>query len=469
MDDFIGREEELAILERECERKGGFVVLYGRRRVGKTTLIKEFVKGKHALYFLASQEAEALNIRRFAADVADYVGQPLIREGTFSDWRPLFKAIADFESPTRKVLVIDEFPYLVTGNSAFPSILQYAWDELLRENNVMLVLCGSSVHMMRDIALSHDSPLYGRRTSQMRLKPLRFSELASGFPEYQFSELISLFALTGGVPRYLEFFDPIGQLETLLKENVFSTSGFLYEEPYFLLGQDIRDPVNYLSILKAVAAGNRRQSDITCFLGKRQGEISPYLKTLVDLGYLERRVPFNEKYPERSKNGLYYLCDSFLDFWFRYVQPFASELEMGNMRPSLDAVGRTFGSNFVPFVFEVVSRQAFAELCAGGAIPFSPSRVGLYWNRRGSVEIDVAAIDNATGDVFLGECKYREKKPVTGADLDDLLSKAKNAPVPHDHAPLLGLFSKTGFAKEVLDRAKNEGNVILINENKVVA
>ena len=468
MESFIGRRSELAVLEKQYERKSGFVVLYGRRRVGKTTLIKEFIKGEPALYFLASREAEALNIRRFAGDMAEFVGQPALKEGSYTDWRPLFKAFADHEASERKVLVIDELPYLVKGNPAFPSVLQYAWDELLRDANVMLVICGSSVHMMRDVALSHDSPLYGRRTAQIRLKPMRFSEMASGFPEYGFSDLVDLFALTGGVPKYFEFFEPIDRFEECVKENVFSTSGFLYEEPRFLLDEDIRDPMNYLSILRAVSAGNRRQSDIAGMLGRKTGEMSPYLKTLAGLGFIERRVPFTEKYPERSKSGLYYICDTFVDFWFRYVQPFTGELEMGNMRPSLEAVGRTFQSNFVPFVFETVSRQAFADLCAAGQIDFAPSRIGSYWNRRGSVEIDVGAVDNSSGRCFFGECKYREREPVSMGDFEVLRVKAESVPGPFDVPPLFGLFSRTGFSKELRAHAAGTSDVVLVNENEVV-
>ena len=278
---------------------------------------------------------------------------------------------------------------------------------------------------------------------------MRFSEMASGFPEYGFSDLVDLFALTGGVPKYFEFFEPIDRFEECVKENVFSTSGFLYEEPRFLLDEDIRDPMNYLSILRAVSAGNRRQSDIAGMLGRKTGEMSPYLKTLAGLGFIERRVPFTEKYPERSKSGLYYICDTFVDFWFRYVQPFTGELEMGNMRPSLEAVERTFQSNFVPFVFETVSRQAFADLCAAGQIDFAPSRIGSYWNRRGSVEIDVGAVDNSSGRCFFGECKYREREPVSMGDFEVLRVKAESVPGPFDAPPLFGLFSRTGFSKEL--------------------
>lgn len=468
MDAFIGRQQELGVLEREYRRPGGFVVLYGRRRVGKTTLIKQFIRNKPALYFLASQENETLNQRRFASAVAEFTGRSLFDEARFDDWRPLFKAIADHDSPETKVLVIDELPYLVKTNPAFPSILQCAWDETLQGANVLLVLCGSSVHMMHDIALSHASPLYGRRTAQIRLQPLRFNEVREGLPHFGFAQLMERYALTGGVPKYLEFFLEDGDIERDIETHVFSTSGFLYEEPRFLLEQEIRDPVNYLSLLTAIARGARKPSEMANLLERKAGELSPYLKVLADLGYVERRVPFDVERPERSKQGLYYLADAFIDFWFHYVQPFAGELELGNPRPSIEQLGRTFRQSFVPFAFENVSRQALADLCREGKVDFSPSRIGAYWNKAGTVEIDVCAIEGSTGRRFLGECKYRADRPV-GADVYEALKrKAESVADRHGAGTVFGLFSRTGFADDLLEEARRDSRLVLVNENEPV-
>ena len=168
---FIGRQAELAKLNEEYSRDGSFVVIYGRRRVGKTTLIKEFLKGKRAFYFLATEELEGQSMKRLAGVVARATGNSLLQKAAFGDWLDLFQVIAEYRPKEKKVLVLDEFPYLVRANPAFPSILQNAWDELLKDSAVMVILCGSLMGMMQKHALSYDSPLYGRRTAQIRLVP----------------------------------------------------------------------------------------------------------------------------------------------------------------------------------------------------------------------------------------------------------------------------------------------------------
>ncbi|WP_283171438.1 ATP-binding protein [Curtanaerobium respiraculi] len=473
--EFIGRESELAILEREYARDHGFVVIYGRRRIGKTRLVKEFVSGKNALYFLASQESEPMNLQRFARLVASFTGAGYLAEASFTDWRPLFNAFAAFDPETKKVLVIDELPYLAKTNPAFLSVLQSAWDEMLSQANVMLILCGSSVHMMRDQILSRESPLYGRRTSQLKLPPLPFHELEAHFVGTPFKRLVELYSVTGGVPKYLEFFEADSfreesDVDRAIAENVLRTTGFLHEEPYFLLGQDLSDPVNYLTLLTAIALGHHRLSDISRMVGKRASDLTGYLKILISLGYLERRVPFNEDKPERSKNGLYHITDPFLRFWLRYVQPFEGELEMGNLGPSNDAMMKTFRSNHVPFAFEDISRETFGRLCTQGQIPFSPKRIASYWNRSGSVEADVCAqaTEGTSPARFVGECKYHATKAFSVRELQEVLAKLPSIP-GSDQRTLVGLFSATGFEDALIEQSGSGRSLILIDKNRIVS
>lgn len=486
--EFIGRKAELAIFEREYHRSGGFLVLYGRRRVGKTALIKEFIINKPALYFLASQETEALNRRRFAHDVAAFAGDDFIAQGEFDDWRPLFQRFARCETGEKKVLVIDELPYLVKANPAFVSVLQYAWDEILKDSNTMLILCGSSAHMMQSAALSYESPLYGRRTAQMKLLPLSFHELRSHFADVPFKRLMELYAVTGGVPKYIElagddFFEQ-GGMRRFIRETVLSPSGFLYEEPRFLLDQEVDNPMNYFSIMSVVARGGSKSADIARMVGKPAGEVSPYVKVLLGLGYLDRRVPFNEKKPQVSKNSLYAVSDEFIDFWFKYVWPYAGELEMGNEAPSLTALNATFQSSKVPFAFERVCRQEFARMCIGGDVDFSPIRVEGYWSRRGDLELDVCALESdvegfdarARGNepecsiprIFVGECKYHSEKPFSLAEFSELVRKASLLPAAQGKDVIYGLFSATGFDGELANRAKGDKRLILFDECRVV-
>ena len=201
--DFIGRTSELATLNAELERGSGFVVIYGRRRVGKTTLIKEFIKDKRAFYFLATTESEAQSMKRFAGVLSRTTKNPMLSKVTFTDWLDLFQVVADDHPDEKKVLVIDEFPYLVKTNPDFPSILQNAWDEVLKDHNVMLILCGSLISMMKKHALAYDSPLYGRRTAQIRLMPLQFTDVYAA-QNLSFEQAVEQYAITGGVPKYME-------------------------------------------------------------------------------------------------------------------------------------------------------------------------------------------------------------------------------------------------------------------------
>ena len=248
--DFIGRTSELATLNAELERGSGFVVIYGRRRVGKTTLIKEFIKDKRAFYFLATTESEAQSMKRFAGVLSRTTKNPMLSKVTFTDWLDLFQVVADDHPDEKKVLVIDEFPYLVKTNPDFPSILQNAWDEVLKDHNVMLVLCGSLISMMKKHALAYDSPLYGRRTAQIRLMPLQFTDVYAA-QNLSFEQAVEQYAITGGVPKYMEFFQTDEPLVEQIRRVVLSKNGFLYEEPDFLLNEEVQTPINYFSVLKS--------------------------------------------------------------------------------------------------------------------------------------------------------------------------------------------------------------------------
>ena len=224
-------------------------------------MINEFLKKKTAFYFIATEELETQSMKRLAGVIARTTKNSLLQKAFFSDWMDLFQAIADYEPEQKKVLVIDEFPYLVKTNPAFPSILQNALDELLKDSNIMLILSGSLIGMMRKHALSYDSPLYGRRTSQMRLAPLSFTDIYA-VQRLPFDRAVEQYAVTGGVPKYLEFFQDDRELLDQLKDVVLSKNGFLYEEPSFLLKSEFMTAVNYFSIIKAIADGNHKLGKI---------------------------------------------------------------------------------------------------------------------------------------------------------------------------------------------------------------
>lgn len=406
---FIGRKNELHTLNTEYNRNSSFVVIYGRRRVGKTTLIKEFLKNKTAFYYLATEELESQSMKRLANVIARTTKNTLLQKTEFTDWLDLFQLIADYKPEEKKVLVIDEFPYLVRTNSAFPSILQNAWDEFLKDSNVMLILSGSLIGMMQKHVLSYDSPLYGRRTAQMCLTPLPFTSIYET-QNLPFEQAVEQFALTGGVPKYLEFFEDGRPLEEQLKDAVFSKNGFLYEEPNFLLKSEFLTAVNYFSIIKTIADGNHKLGKIASALGQESSSLTPYLSTLSDLGFIEKRTPITEKNPEKSRKGLYFIADNFLRFWFCYVYPYKGELELDNMQIVLDEIHKDFKEKFVAFAYEDICKDIFAKLCSNNAISFVPSRIGSYWlnDYDGDTEINVMSVDHQNKQVFAGECNRVE-------------------------------------------------------------
>ena len=469
---FIGRKAELEKLNTEYERNGGFVVIYGRRRVGKTTLIKEFLKKKTAFYFLATEELESQSMKRLAGVVARTTKNSYLQNAAFTDWLDLFQVIADYKTEEKKVLVIDEFPYLVKTNPAFPSILQNAWDEILKDSNVMLIVSGSLIGMMQKHTLSYDSPLYGRRTAQMRLAPLPFTDIYA-VHKMPFEQAVEQYAVTGGVPKYLEFFEDDRGLEEQLKDAVLSKSGFLYEEPNFLLKSEFLTAVNYFSIIKAIADGNHKLGKIAGVLGQETSALTPYLSTLSDLGFIEKKTPVTEKNPEKSRKGLYFILDNFIRFWFHYVYPYKGELELDNMQIVLDEIRKDFVEKFVAFAYEDICKNIFADLCKNGTISFVPSRIGSYWlnDFDGDTEIDVMAIDHQNKRIFAGECKYHAK-PVDVSVYFALKKKvdgiAEIRKAYQGYDVIFGVFSKSSFTQRMLDTAKDNTGLILINEDHLV-
>lgn len=469
---FIGRKREMEKLESEYSRDSSFVVIYGRRRVGKTTLIKEFLKDKTAFYFLATEEIESQSMKRLAGVVARTTKNRLLQNATFTDWLDLFQVIADYEPEKKKVFVIDEFPYLVKTNSAFPSILQNAWDEVLKDKKVMLILSGSLIGMMQKHALSYDSPLYGRRTSQMRLAPLLFTDIYA-VQSLSFTESVEQYAVTGGVPKYLEFFEDGRELTEQIKDVVLSKNGFLYEEPFFLLKSESMTAVNYFSIIKAIADGNHKIGKIAGVLGIESSKLTPYLSTLSDLGFVEKRTPVTEKNPEKSRKGLYFIADNFIRFWFKYVYPYKGELELDNMQIVLEEMKKDFETKFVAFAYEDICKDIFANLCKRGVIDFVPSRIGAYWlnDYTGDTEIDVMAVDNQNKRIFAGECKYH-RNPVDASVYYALKEKVLDAGEIRKSYPvydvIYGVFSKSGFTQRMLDAARETSNLVLVNEDNVI-
>lgn len=463
MRQFIDREEELLTLQKEYKRDGSsLVVLYGRRRVGKTTLISRFIQNKNALFFLASEESEAQNRNAFKDKAADFIGSGLLKGVDAKTWDVIFQAIADTTFDSKPVLVIDEFQYIGKSNPAFPSVFQRIWEEILKHHQVMVILCGSLVSMMESQTLAYGSPLYGRRTAQIRLKQIPFRHYHEFFPDKSRWELIELYSVTGGVPKYIELFSGDGDIYGAIQACVLNRSGYLYDEPHFLLQQEVSEIGSYFSVIKAIAAGNSKLSAISTVLETKATSLTKYLKTLIDLDILEREVPITEENPERSKKGLYKIKDHYLRFWFAFVYPNMSLIESGHSAIVMAKLRKGLISKHTAFVYEDVCRERMWELNAEERWPFHFSKIGRWWD--GKQGIDIAAIDPEGGNLILGECKYW-REPVGLNILRELEVKAEHVGWrKQDRRVWFVLFGAAGFTAELSALAADRDDLLLFDD-----
>ena len=460
MEKFVDREEEMMTLQSEYERPGSsLVILYGRRRVGKTALISEFIKGKNALFFLASEESEAQNRTAFKEKAADFTGNELLRQFDAKSWDILFQTIMQTPFQEKPIIVIDEFQYIGKSNPAFPSIFQRIWEEQLKDRSVMVILCGSLISMMESQTLSYSSPLYGRRTAQIRLKQIPFRYYHEFFPDKSPRELVEYYSVTGGVPKYIELFSESDDIYHAIQKNILNRSGYLYDEPHFLLQQEVSEIGNYFSIIRAIAAGNSKLSAISTVLEVKSTSLTKYLKTLIDLDILEREVPVTEENPEKSKKGLYKIKDNYLRFWFAFIYPNMSFIESGNSAIVLNKIRKSMVSSHTAFVYEDVCREQMWNLNANDAWSFHFSKLGRWWDSRN--EIDIAATDPDGSNLILGECKFWQE-PVGSNILYALEQKAATVEWRKDrrHTWLI-LFSAAGFTDELKEIAKSRSDLIL--------
>ena len=463
MKTFINRRDELNTLEKEYEREGAsFVIVYGRRRVGKTELISEFLRRRgQSLYFLATQESEAQNLKAFRNLAAEYTGNGLLRTAE-TDWEQVFKLLAGYKPDKKQIIVIDEFQYIGQSNPAFPSVVQKIWETALKRANVMLVLCGSLISLMKAQALDYGSPLYGRRTAQIKLKQIEFRYYGEFFGNKKSAEeLLPSYAVTGGVPKYIEIFEKHDDIYKAIEENVLRKASFLYEEPYFLLQNEVSEIGSYFSLIKAIAAGNRKLADISASLSVKATSLTKYLKVLTDLDLVEREVPVTEESPEKSKSGLYKITDNYIAFWFKFVYPYRSYLEKGETAYVLDRIKNGFAQNFVSYIYEDVCREKMWELNTVGAFGFRFNKIGRYWGPK-TGETDIVALDTIEKNIITGECKYGVSEK--GLDiLYDLQSKAAVLKeMTNSKEVRYVILSTAGFSKGLKDEAKKRNDTTLV-------
>ena len=404
---FIDREEELRHLNALYQKDAPqFVVIYGRRRVGKTSLLEEFLKGKKdTIYYLADQQVEQQQVEDFKRQIFEYTRDEFLLKTTFKSWDQLFSyLVGTIPKDKRITIAIDELTYVIKSNPAFPSILQKYWDRFFSKSKIFLVVSGSLVGLMLKKVLNYGAPLYGRRTSQIYLGPFNFEVSSRFLKGRDIEERIVFYSITGGVAQYLTMIEE-ETVEEFLRKKFLEREGFFYQEGMFLLSQEFKNLNVYLSILKSIAAGNTKLNEISNSLGMEGKKVSRYLDVLHATGLVEREVPVTED-PLRSRRGVYRLKDNYLRFWFRFIFPNRSRIEIRDTEPVLSEIMLNLPQH-VSQTFEDVCAEFLTKLNRSGKLPLSFSKLGRWWH--GEEEIDLVALDESRGKVLLGECKWQDE------------------------------------------------------------
>ena len=460
---FVNRQTELQLLEqRYASDQAELFVLYGRRRVGKTSLLTQFCQDKRHIFYVADLDVEpALRATVSAAVNAQLLG-PETTSAVYASWEDIFLLLASHARTERLVVVLDEFTYLIEAHPPLASTLQRLWDSDLAHTKLMLIICGSYVGMMEESVLGYQAPLYGRRTGQYLLEPLSFHDAREFFPDYGLSDQVRAFAVFGGIPAYLRTIAPTHDLLANVGQAVLARGTFLYDEVRFLLQQKLREPRNYFAVLEAIASGRTRLNEIKQATGL--DGVSSYLATLQGLRLVERVVPVTESKPHKSRRGVYRLRDQFFRFWFRFVHPNRTLLEQGGAQIALDRLVAPQLDSFTAPVFEEICRQFLWRLGLAGDLPFLPLRIGGWW--RAGEEIDAIAIGQEAA--LLVECKWTSRS----IGLDILRNLERKAGVVREELgsrPLyFGLCARNGFTPQVLRDAARRDDLFLFDLPQII-
>lgn len=404
---FLGREKELAALEQMyARREFQMAVVYGRRRIGKTALLNEFIKGKNALYIPAEEVNDLLNLQKFSRLVGEKLG--IANFPTVSNWNDLFSIIKEQLGMQHVVIIIDEYPYAANANKSLNSILQHVIDYEFKDTNIFLILCGSSMSFMENQVLGEKSPLFGRRTGQLKIGPLDYYDAALFYPDVSAVDKIKYYACVGGTPYYLSLIDPNLSFDDNIKALYFGINGYLFNEGTLLMKQEFREPANYNAVLQAIASGANTLNKIVGFTQLESNIISRYLLVLQELNFIDRVIPFGAN-PLKGKTSQYQITENFIAFWYRYVFSVRSEIERGSGQIFFE-LARENLSDFIGPIFKEVTRQYLRRLNNRKKLPFVAKSFGKWWgkDRQGNVqEVDVV-LESITGnELLIGECKWR--------------------------------------------------------------
>jgi len=458
--EFIGREYEISHLEKEYAAKGSrFVVIYGRRRVGKTTLIERFIEKKDSAYYLAAEEKDFQQIEEFKKLLSRSFNDEFLGSNTFADWKDLFSYLGKvWPKERRMVLAIDEVTFIIRSNPSFPSYLQKFWDETLSRSNTFLILSGSLVGIILGSVLSESSPLYGRRTSQMLLLPYNLRDAIKFMRGFGFEDKLRFYGAIGGVAKYLTLVKDSDSFAGFLEDKFFTKEGFFYPEGLFLISQEVKEVSTYVDIMKAISFGYTKLSEIASFCGHEPKKTSSYLDILVTLGLVKRMVPVTEN-EKKFRGGTYEINDPYLRFWHRFIYPNRSRIEMRQ--------GKEAMKEAMPEIRAYMGR-VFERICieyAQSELSGSFQKFGKWWGdtydkqekKSLAVEIDIVAINEVESTVLFGECKWQDDADAAGI-LTILREKASHVEWRKDIRKERYMIFAKSFKKKI-----EEKDVVLID------
>ena len=453
---FVGRATELDYLNRRY--RGGkfeFAIIYGRRRVGKTTLINEFIKNKEVVYYTGIESNSKENLEGLSKSIYTLSMDFVETSGSFISFWEALETIFRISMKRRIVFVIDEYPYLANSYKSISSILQVLIDKNKESSKMFLILCGSSMSFMEEQVLGYKSPLFGRRTCQFKIRPFEFVDTTKFFTKFSKVDLATVYGITGGIPLYLSLMDENLSIEDNIKNNFLEPNAYLFEEPTNLIKQECRDPTQYNSIIKAIANGATKMSEICSKTGIESALAASYLNKLISLGITKKEKPLGAN---NTRKAIYVLEDSMFRFWYRFIPENIAAI---NRRLTETVYKKIDITAFMGVVFEEICKQYLWELNRQSiaTIPFMD--LGRWWGndpkKKQESEIDIMGIGDGNQAIFC-ECKWTNEK-VDVSILDNLVCKSTlfNKTKVHYY-----VFAKTGFTKGCQARAEELGNVSLV-------
>lgn len=455
---FYCREKEIRTMNQRFD-KGNFecIVIYGRRRVGKTALINEFCKGKPAIYFSALNASAQENLEALSKAIYLYKNPGEVNAPVYQNYENALDAVTEIAKERRVVFVIDEYPYLARSERSISSRLQHVIDHIWQNSRLFLILCGSSMSFMEYQVLGYESPLYGRRTAQFKVQALTYREVTAFHQGLCVEDQALLYGITGGVPHYINKLEVEGDLDEAVKENLLNTSSYLFEEPENLLKQELREPAIYNSVISAIAGGASHANEIATKVGVESGICAKYLRVLLELGILKKETPIMEK---AGKKTIYIIDDNFFRFWYRFVPGNMSAISAGRMEQIYERAIRPYFSDYMGLIFEKMCLEYLLRYAQD--LPILLSDAGQWWGTdpktRKEVQIDIVGVPVEGQEYIIGSCKYKN----TPVGVDELELLRQYASVFRQGCRFhYFIFSKGGFTK-ALRELSGQGEVTLL-------